>query len=75
VAVRFGSPERRQLTIMVCHMVDRAPLSTHLEPEDLHDLIAPFTKWPPMWWRRFDGFVAQYLGRWRGRLLRLSRSS
>jgi DNA-binding SARP family transcriptional activator len=44
VAVRSGSSERRQLTIMVCNIVGSVPLSARLDPEDMHDLIAAFHK-------------------------------
>lgn len=62
VAVRSGSPERRQLTIMVCNMVESVPLSAHLDPEDMRDLIAAFHKAVADVVARFGGFVAQYLG-------------
>ena len=62
VAVRSGSPERRQLTIMVCNMVDSMPLSADLDPEDMRDRIAAFHKMVADVVARFDGFVAQYLG-------------
>ena len=57
-----GSPERRQLTIMVCNIVGSAALSARLDPEDMHDLIAAFYKAVADSVSRFDGFVAQYLG-------------
>ena len=62
VAVRSGSSERRQLTIMVCNMVGSMPLSARLDPEDMRDLIAAFHKVVADVVARFDGFVAQYLG-------------
>jgi DNA-binding SARP family transcriptional activator/class 3 adenylate cyclase len=62
VALRSGSPERRQLTIMVCNIVGSVPLSARLDPEDMHDLIAVFHKVVADAVSRFDGFVAQYLG-------------
>jgi class 3 adenylate cyclase len=61
-AVRSGSSERRQLTIMACNMVDSMPLSARLDPEDMRDLIAAFHKVVADVVSRFDGFVAQYLG-------------
>ena len=61
VTVRSGSPERRQLTILVCNMVGSMPLSAHLDPEDMHDVIAAFHKVVADVVSRFDGFVAQYL--------------
>jgi DNA-binding winged helix-turn-helix (wHTH) protein len=39
-AVRPGSPERRQLTIMACNMVGSMALSTRLDPEDLQEVMA-----------------------------------
>jgi class 3 adenylate cyclase/DNA-binding SARP family transcriptional activator/predicted ATPase len=57
-----GSPERRQLTILVCNMVGSASFSGGLDPEDMHDLTAAFHRAIADVVARFDGFVAQYLG-------------
>lgn len=62
MAVRLGSGERRQLTIIVCNIVGSAPLSARLDPEDMHDLVAVFHKTVADAASRFGGFVAQYLG-------------
>ena len=62
VAVHPGSPERRQLTILVCNMVGSTPLSARPDPEDMRDLIAAFHKVVAEVVARFGGFVAQYLG-------------
>ncbi|WP_091963123.1 BTAD domain-containing putative transcriptional regulator [Bradyrhizobium shewense] len=62
VAARSGSPERRQLTIVVCNIVGSVPLSARLDPEEMHELIAAFHKAIADAASRFDGFVAQYLG-------------
>jgi class 3 adenylate cyclase/DNA-binding SARP family transcriptional activator len=62
VTVGSGSPERRQLTIMVCKIFESASLSARLDPEDMHELIAAFHKAVADVVSRFDGFVAQYLG-------------
>ena len=62
VAARSASPERRQLTIMVCTMVVSRPLSGDLDPEEMSERIAPFHKVVADVVARFDGFVAQYLG-------------
>jgi DNA-binding SARP family transcriptional activator/class 3 adenylate cyclase len=56
------SPERRQLTILVCNIVSPAALSARLDPEEMHDLIAVFHRAIADTVARFDGFVAQYLG-------------
>jgi DNA-binding SARP family transcriptional activator/class 3 adenylate cyclase len=61
VDVRSGSPERRQLTIMVCNMVGSMSHSADLDPEDMRDRIAAFHKMVADTVARFDGFVAQYL--------------
>jgi len=62
VALRSGSSERRQLTIMACNMVDSMALSARFDPEDMRDLIATFHKVVADVASRFDGFVAQHLG-------------
>jgi len=62
VAARSGSPERRQLTIIVCNIVGSVPLSARLDPEEMHELIAAFHKAIADAVSRFDGFVAQYMG-------------
>src|SRR5262249_8774040 len=56
-----SSPERRQLTIMVCSMVSSAPPSVASDPEDMSDRIAPFHKTVTDVAAQFNGFVAQYL--------------
>lgn len=61
VAARSAIPERRQLTIMVCNLVDSIPLAARLDPEDMRDLIAAFHKGVADAVARFDGYVAQYL--------------
>ncbi|MGE0577181.1 BTAD domain-containing putative transcriptional regulator [Reyranella sp.] len=55
-------PERRQLTVMACGMVNTIALSALLDPEDMRDLIASFHNTVAEVVSRFDGFVAQYLG-------------
>ena len=62
MAARSASPERRQLTIMVCNMVGSMALSGDLDPEDMSERIAPFHKVVADVAARFGGFVAQYLG-------------
>jgi class 3 adenylate cyclase len=61
MAVGSGSPERRQLTILVCNMVGATSLSVTPDPEDISDRIAPFHQAVTDAAARFDGFVAQYL--------------
>ncbi|MFC1664345.1 hypothetical protein ACFL17_01780 [Pseudomonadota bacterium] len=38
-ATAAGEAERRQLTVMFCDLVGSTALSTHLDPEDLRELI------------------------------------
>jgi len=56
-----GPPERRQLTVMACSMVNATAFSALLDPEDMRDLIAAFHRAVADVASRFDGFVAQYL--------------
>lgn len=56
-----AQPERRQLTILACGMVNTIAFSAVLDPEDMRDLIAAFHKTVVAVVSRFDGFVAQYL--------------
>src|SRR5262249_870337 len=62
VAARSASPERRQLTIMVCTMVVSRPLTGDVDPEEMSEGIAPFHKVVADVGARFGGFVAQFLG-------------
>jgi class 3 adenylate cyclase/tetratricopeptide (TPR) repeat protein len=54
--------ERRQLTIMFCDLVNSVPLSTRLDPEDLRDVIAAYHQTCTQSVRRYNGFVARYMG-------------
>ncbi|HYN78739.1 MAG TPA: AAA family ATPase, partial [Lamprocystis sp. (in: g-proteobacteria)] len=54
--------ERRQLTVMFCDLVGSTALSTHLDPEELRDLIQAYRKACGDVVARYDGHVAQYLG-------------
>jgi class 3 adenylate cyclase len=62
MVARSATPERRQLTIMVCTMVGSTPLLADLDPEEMSERIAPFHKVVADVAARFGGFVAQYLG-------------
>jgi len=39
-----GSAERRQLTIMVCNIVDAAALSAHVDPEDFSEIVQGYRR-------------------------------
>jgi len=54
--------ERRQLTVMFCDLVGSTALSTGMDPEDLRDVIASFLSPCSAAIRRYDGFVAKYMG-------------
>src|SRR5215475_9975818 len=54
--------ERRQVTVMFSDLVGSTALSTSMDPEDLREVIAVYHKCVADIVRRFDGFVAQYLG-------------
>ena len=54
--------ERRQLTVMFCDLVGSTALSTQMDPEDLRDLITSFQDECREAIRRYDGFIARYMG-------------
>jgi class 3 adenylate cyclase len=54
--------ERRQLTVMFCDLVGSTALSTRHDPEDLRELIGDYHRAVSETVRRFDGFVAKYMG-------------
>ena len=63
--------ERRQLTVMFCDLVGSTALSTGMDPEDLRDVIASYQSRCSAAIRRYDGFVAKYMGDGILRLFRL----
>ena len=54
--------ERRHLTVMFCDLVDSTPLSRHLDPEDLQDVVRRFLDTCSQAIGRFDGYIAKYMG-------------
>jgi len=54
--------ERLQLTVMFCDLVGSTALSQKLDPEDYREIIMSFQKAVSEAVRRFDGYVAKYLG-------------
>ena len=54
--------ERRQVTVMFSDLVGSTALSTSMDPEDLREVISAYHKCVAETLRRFDGFVAQYMG-------------
>jgi predicted ATPase/class 3 adenylate cyclase len=61
-AVGSGVAERRQLTLLFCDLVDSTALSTRLDPEELRDVVRAYQEACVDSIRRYDGFVAKYLG-------------
>jgi class 3 adenylate cyclase len=59
---RRDTAERRQVTVMFCDLVGSTALSARMDPEDLHEVISAYQKCVAEIVRRFDGFVAKYLG-------------
>jgi class 3 adenylate cyclase len=57
-----ASAERRQLTVMFCDLVGSTVLASRLDPEDLRDVIVAYHHCVAETIRRFDGFVAKYMG-------------
>ena len=54
--------ERRQLTVMFCDLVGSTALSARMDPEDLREVISTYQKCVAETVRRFDGFLAKYMG-------------
>jgi class 3 adenylate cyclase/predicted ATPase len=54
--------ERRQVTVMFSDLVGSTALSARMDPEDLREVISAYQKCVAETVRRFDGFVAKYMG-------------
>jgi class 3 adenylate cyclase len=54
--------ERRQVTVMFCDLVGSTALASQMDPEDLREIFAGYQKCAAEVIRRFDGFVARYMG-------------
>jgi hypothetical protein len=61
-APRSDGAERRQLTVMFCDLVGSTELASRLDPEDLREIIGAYHKRVAEIIRRYDGFVAKYMG-------------
>src|SRR6266849_10629627 len=57
-----SAPERRQLTVLFCDLVDSTRLARQLDPEDLREVIRGYQATCVAVIQRFAGYVAQYLG-------------
>ena len=54
--------ERRQVTVMFSDLVGSTALSARMDPEDLREVISAYQNRVAETVRRFDGFVAKYMG-------------
>jgi class 3 adenylate cyclase/predicted ATPase len=59
---REASAERRQLTVMFSDLVGSTALSARLDPEELREVIGAYHRCVAETVRRFEGFVAKYMG-------------
>jgi class 3 adenylate cyclase/predicted ATPase len=57
-----NSAERRQVTVMFSDLVGSTALSARMDPEDLREVISAYQRCVADAVRRFDGFVAKYMG-------------
>jgi class 3 adenylate cyclase/tetratricopeptide (TPR) repeat protein len=55
-------PERRYVTVLFSDLVGSTALSARIDPEDLREVISAYQKCVAETMRRFDGFVAKYMG-------------
>jgi class 3 adenylate cyclase/tetratricopeptide (TPR) repeat protein len=55
-------PERRQLTVMFCDIVESTPLSLRLDPEELAEVIQAYRHHCAGIIKRHDGIVARLMG-------------
>ena len=56
------TPERRYVTVLFSDLVGSTALSTRLDPEDLREVIALYQRCAEETVRRFDGFIAKFMG-------------
>lgn len=54
--------ERRQMTVLFADMVGSTGMSTWVDPEDYREIIAGYIEAVETVVRRYDGYVANYLG-------------
>src|SRR5215510_13733831 len=59
--VRYDG-ERRQLTVMFCDLVGSTALSTHLDPEELREVIRAYRETCAAAIAHFGGYLAKYIG-------------
>jgi class 3 adenylate cyclase len=54
--------ERRQLTVLLCDLVDSTVLASQLDPEDLREVVRAYQETCAKVIARYEGNIAQYLG-------------
>src|SRR5579859_2050513 len=54
--------ERRQLSVMLCDLVDSTPLSTRLDPEELSEVIRIYQARAATAIKAYGGYIARYVG-------------
>ena len=53
---------RRQITLLLCALINSTALAEQLDPEDLQDIFQAYQSVCADVIKRFDGYIAQYLG-------------
>jgi class 3 adenylate cyclase len=56
------APERRYVTVFFSDLVGSTALSARMDPEDLRDVISTYQQCAAETLRRFDGFIAKFMG-------------
>ena len=61
-APALTTAERRPLSVMFCDLIGSTALSSRLDAEDLREVIRTYQACVATTIRRFDGFIARYVG-------------
>jgi hypothetical protein len=59
---QYSDAERRQLTVLFCDLVNSTRLARRFDPEDWREMVRAYQEACATVIRRFDGYIAQYLG-------------
>jgi class 3 adenylate cyclase/predicted ATPase len=57
-----SNAELRQVTVVFCDLVGSTALSSHMDPEDLREIVLAYQWCVAETVRHFDGFVARHMG-------------
>ena len=57
-----SAAERRHLTVLFCDLVGSTELSSHLDPEDLRDVISVYQDTCREAISQYDGYIAKFMG-------------